>query len=101
VHRPRRAHPVSADLETPTWVTSHHGQTTLSVRRCRLEVVAGPDTGAVVELAQPMIIIGRHGTDLDLTDPKVSGVHCELRLGADGYRLRDLGSTNGTHVRGV
>src|SRR5204862_322716 len=31
----------------------------------------------------------------------VSGLHAELRLQADGYRLRDLGSTNGTHVRGV
>ncbi len=93
---------MTAELETPTWVTSHHGQAaSLSVRRCRLEVVAGPDAGVVVELAQPLIVIGRHGADLNLTDPKVSGAHCELRLGADGYRLRDLGSTNGTHVRGV
>ncbi len=92
---------MSADLETPTWVTSDHGRATMSVRRCRLEVVAGPDAGLIVELAQPVILLGRHGADLALTDPKVSGVHCELRLGPDGYRLRDLGSTNGTHVRGV
>jgi DNA-binding NtrC family response regulator len=93
---------VSSDLEAPTWVTPHRGQpSTLSVRRCRLEVVAGPDAGVVVELAQPVIVIGRHGADLNLTDPKVSGMHCELRLGPDGYRLRDLGSTNGTHVRSV
>ena len=93
---------MSADLETATWVTTAHGQPrAISVRRCRLEVVAGPDVGIVVDLAQPLIVVGRHGTDLDLSDPKVSGVHCELRLGPDGYRLRDLGSTNGTHVRGV
>ncbi|HVV86291.1 MAG TPA: sigma 54-interacting transcriptional regulator [Kofleriaceae bacterium] len=93
---------MSTDLEAPTWVTSHGGQpSTISVRRCRLEVVAGPDSGTVVELAQPLIVLGRHGADLNLTDPKVSGVHCELRLGPEGYRLRDLGSTNGTHVRGV
>jgi DNA-binding NtrC family response regulator len=93
---------VSEVVEAPTWVESHHGQpASLQVRRCRLEVVAGPDAGLRAELAQPLIVLGRHGADLTLSDPKVSGVHCELRLTADGYRLRDLGSTNGTHVRGV
>jgi DNA-binding NtrC family response regulator len=28
-------------------------------------------------------------------------MHCELKLGSEGYRLRDLDSTNGTYVRGV
>jgi transcriptional regulator with GAF, ATPase, and Fis domain len=89
-------------LETPTWVTSFQGlPRTVNVRRCRLEVVAGPDVGKIIELAQPTIMIGRTGADLNLTDPKVSGLHAELRLQADGYRVRDLGSTNGTHVRGV
>ncbi|MBA3502947.1 MAG: sigma 54-dependent Fis family transcriptional regulator [Deltaproteobacteria bacterium] len=74
---------------------------TVNVRRCRLEVVAGPDVGKIIELAKPTIMIGRTGADLNLTDPKVSGLHAELRLQADGYRVRDLGSTNGTHVRGV
>ncbi len=89
-------------LETPTWVTSFQGlPRTVNVRRCRLEVVAGPDAGKIIELAQPTIMIGRTGADLNLSDPKVSGLHAELRLQADGYRIRDLGSTNGTHVRGV
>jgi transcriptional regulator with AAA-type ATPase domain len=90
------------NLETPTWVTSYQGlPRTVNVRRCRLEVVAGVDAGKVIELAQPAIMLGRAGADLNLNDPKVSGLHCELRLQADGYRLRDLGSTNGTHVKGV
>ena len=89
-------------LETPTWVTSFQGlPRTVNVRRCRLEVVAGPDAGKIIELAQPTIMIGRTGADLNLSDPKVSALHAELRLQADGYRIRDLGSTNGTHVRGV
>ncbi|HUQ06695.1 MAG TPA: sigma 54-interacting transcriptional regulator [Kofleriaceae bacterium] len=92
-------------LETATWITPHASgrSTSLSVRRCRLEVVAGPDVGAIVELAQPAMVIGRAGgsADLALNDPKVSGLHCELRLEAGGYRLRDLSSTNGTFVRGV
>ena len=90
------------DLENPTWVTSFQGlPRTINVRRCRLEVVAGPDAGKSIELATPTIMIGRTGADLNLTDPKVSGLHAELRLQSDGYRIRDLGSTNGTHVRGV
>jgi DNA-binding NtrC family response regulator len=90
------------DLETPTWVTSYQGlPRTVNVRRCRLEVVAGVDQGKVVEIAQPSIQIGRIGADLNLTDGKVSGLHCELKLQPEGYRLRDLGSTNGTYVKGV
>ncbi|NVB84929.1 MAG: sigma 54-dependent Fis family transcriptional regulator [Kofleriaceae bacterium] len=90
------------DLETPTWVTSYQGlPRTVNVRRCRLEVVAGVDQGKVVELASPAIQIGRIGADLNLTDGKVSGLHCELKLQPEGYRLRDLGSTNGTYVKGV
>jgi len=94
--------PTGSDRETPTWVTSFQGlPRTVNVRRCRLEVVAGVDAGKVIELAQPTIMIGRAGADVVLNDPKVSGLHCELRLQADGYRIRDLGSTNGTHVKGV
>src|SRR3569623_216047 len=91
-----------ADLETPTWVTSYQGlPRTVNVRRCRLEVVAGVDQGKVVELASPTIQIGRLGADLTLSDGKVSSLHCELRMTPEGYRLRDLGSTNGTYVKGV
>src|SRR3569832_877764 len=91
-----------ADLETPTWVTSYQGlPRTVNVRRCRLEVVAGVAQGKVVELASPTIQIGRLGADLNLSDGKVSSLHCELRMTPEGYRLRDLGSTNGTYVKGV
>ncbi len=89
-------------LETPTWVTSFQGlPRTVNVRRCRLTVVAGVDQGKTIELAQNAIQIGRLGADLNLGDAKVSGLHCELKLQPDGYRLRDLGSTNGTYVKGV
>ena len=91
-----------SDLETPTWVTSYQGlPRTVNVRRCRLSVVAGADTGKTIELGLPQIQIGRAGADLNLTDSKVSGLHCELKLMPEGYRLRDLGSTNGTYVKGV
>ncbi len=90
------------DRGAPTWVTLHQGQSrTLSVRRCRLEITAGPDAGTVADFGQATIQIGRVGADLNLNDGKVSGLHCELRLQPDGYRLRDLSSTNGTWVKTV
>jgi DNA-binding NtrC family response regulator len=36
-----------------------------------------------------------------LDDAEVSGAHCEVRAGAEGLLLRDLGSKNGTFVGGL
>jgi transcriptional regulator of acetoin/glycerol metabolism len=41
------------------------------------------------------------GNDVVLAHPTVSRVHAELEAEADGVRVRDLGSTNGTRVNGV
>ena len=39
--------------------------------------------------------------DLRVTKETVSGHHCRLVQGSNGFTLEDLGSTNGTHVSGV
>src|SRR3569623_2332854 len=91
-----------SDLETPTRVTSNQGlPRTVNVRRCRLTVGTDTDSGKTIELGLPQIQICRAGADLNLSDTKVSGLHCELKLMPEGYRLRDLGSTNGAYVKGV
>ncbi|MCC7073849.1 MAG: sigma 54-interacting transcriptional regulator [Deltaproteobacteria bacterium] len=41
------------------------------------------------------------GNDLLLADPTVSSVHAEIVATPQGFRIRDLGSTNGTSVGGV
>jgi transcriptional regulator with GAF, ATPase, and Fis domain len=41
------------------------------------------------------------GSDLLLADPTVSSVHAEIVATPQGFRIRDLGSTNGTSVGGV
>ncbi len=91
------------DLRSGTWVTYVDGQATgVRVRRCRVEVVAGPDAGLKRDIEAPVIRIGaRRGNDVQLTDSQVSGIHCEIRLDERGYRLRDLDSTNGTWVSGL
>jgi hypothetical protein len=57
--------------------------------------------GATFLLSPPVAVIGR-GTEADvrLEDPGVSRRHAEIRLSADGARIVDLGSTNGTSVNG-
>ena len=61
-----------------------------------------PD-GDRVALAQDSALIGRlPDCAIHLSDPQSSRHHAELRGdGHDGYRIRDLGSTNGTYVNGV
>lgn len=52
-------------------------------------------------VAQPRFRIGAsRSAELTLDDPKVSRLHAEICIVPDGYRIRDLGSTNGTWVDG-
>src|SRR5688572_4588661 len=43
----------------------------------------------------------RPGNDVVVDDEAVSRFHVEIALEAHGFRLRDLGSTNGTLVDGI
>jgi hypothetical protein len=54
-----------------------------------------------IELDGPVLVLGRGlEADLQLADVGVSRRHAEVRLGADGASVVDLGSTNGTRVNG-
>lgn len=67
-----------------------------------LIVLDGPDKGKRVELAQPVMRMGRDkANDICVTGPAVSSAHAELTLVDEQYYLRDLGSTNGTTVNGA
>ena len=88
------------DLSSGTWVAKPAGRKeALHIRKCRLEVISGPNAGVTRVFESSEIVIGRTGADLVLTDKKVSGMHAQIRLEDAGYRLRDLGSTNGTWIQ--
>jgi len=91
------------DLRTGTWVTYVGGRPAgMRMRRCRIEIMGGADAGVVRDTEASVIRIGaRRGNDVQLSDSKVSGLHCEIRLDERGYRLIDLDSTNGTWVAGM
>jgi hypothetical protein len=60
------------------------------------------DTGQEVEVGNDPVTIGRHpGCTVRLLDTRVSSIHCVLHRTAEGIRVLDLHSTNGTLVRGA
>ena len=62
---------------------------------------AGPLAGTEVALDRERITLGRHSdADVVIADDSVSHLHAALELAEAGFRLRDLGSTNGVKVNG-
>jgi signal transduction histidine kinase len=66
-----------------------------------LFVIKGPDEGKQFELAGDSVLIGRDpASKIRLNDTEVSRRHAELVRTADGYRVLDKGSANGTYLNG-
>jgi transcriptional regulator with GAF, ATPase, and Fis domain len=91
------------DLRSGTWITYIGGRARgVRVRRCRVNVLSGPDEGLVRDVESSCIRVGaRQGNEVQLSDSGVSGLHFEITLEDRGYRLKDLDSTNGTFVAGL
>jgi serine/threonine protein kinase len=65
----------------------------------RLQVIAGPLGGEIFPLAEKEFSIGRASFNrLCLNDGKVSRTHCLITQEGAGFRIKDLGSQNGTYV---
>ena len=59
-------------------------------------------SGITHELVEDLITIGRAPDNMVvIADPSVSSHHAHLQLAGETYRLKDLDSTNGTHVNGI
>ena len=65
----------------------------------RLIVIKGADEGKQVDLTEPVLTVGRDGTNqIRLHDTEVSRRHAEFRQESGDYKLVDVGSANGTFV---
>ena len=54
------------------------------------------------EFTEDLITIGRAPDNMIIIDdPSVSSRHAQLELSGETYRIKDLGSTNGTRVNGT
>jgi DNA-binding NtrC family response regulator len=72
---------------------------TLRTALPRVIAVRGPSAGCGLAMASSLATVGRHSTnDLVLDDPRVSGVHLELRRVGPRIHVRDALSTNGTWI---
>jgi DNA-binding NtrC family response regulator len=68
----------------------------------KLVVVSGPDRGRSLALAPGRYVVGKaEGCELLLSDALVSRRHLEVDVDEHRVRVRDLGSSNGSHFEGA
>lgn len=68
----------------------------------KLTLLLGRRTMQAYDFKQASIVVGRdEGADVLIDNPFVSRRHAEIRLGDDGWVVEDLGSSNGTFLKGA
>lgn len=71
-------------------------------REALLVVASGPAAGSELRLESPRVLVGRGAAmDLRLDDDATSQEHAAFEFAGGGFRVCDLGSTNGTRVNGA
>ncbi len=71
----------------------------LEVRGATLTISKGQASKATIDVGPEPVVVGRNDAcDLVVEDGKVSAVHVEFVATAEGVRVRDLNSRNGTFV---
>ncbi|MBK9653987.1 MAG: FHA domain-containing protein [Rhodanobacteraceae bacterium] len=66
-----------------------------------LSLLSGSHNGRVLKIEREGVIGRDPAVEYSIDDPTVSRRHAELVRSADGWRLRDLGSANGTEINGA
>jgi transcriptional regulator with GAF, ATPase, and Fis domain len=68
----------------------------------RLQAIAGPLSGELFPLTEKEFTIGRASSNrLCLSDGKVSRTHCLIAAEGAGFKIKDLGSQNGTFINAI
>ncbi len=66
-----------------------------------LKILDGPNSGKTFKFKKSHITIGRNDADVVLLDADVSRAHALIEVfGRNAIFLRDMGSTNGTYIKG-
>lgn len=74
----------------------------IQVQKTKLLAISGPLQGKEFFIDRDVFTIGSgEHNDLVISDSTVSKRHCEIGIDEQGYRVKDLDSTNGTFVQGV
>ena len=67
----------------------------------KVMLVSGPGAGAGFAIDRERVIVGRGpGVDRAFDDPAMSRQHAAIEFCGTGFRIRDLGSSNGTRLNG-
>ena len=68
----------------------------------QLSVIAGPEAGRIFSIEDgESLTIGRgQASDTQISDPRMSRVHCQIRVEGGKAALADKGSSSGTMVNG-
>ncbi|MET0404778.1 MAG: sigma 54-interacting transcriptional regulator [Cystobacter sp.] len=95
--------PMDAGAGAPPDIQVLAPRATLKLRKCRLQVTAGPDEGRSVLSDKERLRCGAHPTnDLVLAEDRTaSRHHFEILNTERGWLLVDLNSTNGTFLEGA
>ncbi|HYO59191.1 sigma 54-interacting transcriptional regulator [Archangium sp.] len=94
--------PLNGGVGSGTEVLVLEARTTLKLRKCRIQVSAGPDEGKSLVSDKERLRCGAHPTnDLVLAEDRTaSRHHFEIINTERGWLLVDLNSTNGTFLDG-
>ncbi len=96
--------PIAGSRPSPATevITEASGASKRRIRKLRVVVVDCPEPSEqnrVFSFAQDEVRIGSSAdADVVVSDPSISREHIAIRLVTDGFRVTDLGSTNGTYV---
>lgn len=85
-----------------TQLIKEEGPAPISLRKCQLVVVDGPDKGKKYALVKSLTNVGKkEDNDFRVSDKTVSRNHMEIEHTRDCFLLRDKDSTNGTYINGT